>query len=147
MIAAAIIGASAAGPANAEAQSAEARIDVIVAGPPAAQAALGVLFTAGTYVRSGVEAGVGASRDGLSGRFDFVNRFHLDPFREHRWAPYAGGGLSSRFEESRKTRYYLLFVAGVDGPVRHGLTTAFEAGFGGGARVGVIVRRAAAERR
>ena len=148
-IAAAIatLGAASTIPAVAAGQAVEARIDGIAAGPPAIQAGLGLTFKAGTYLRSGIDAAAGASRDGLSGRIDFVNRFHLDPFREHKWAPYAGGGLASRFEESRKTRYYLLVIAGVDGPVRHGLTTSFEAGLGGGARAGIIVRRAAAERR
>jgi len=38
-------------------------------------------------------------------------------------------------------------VAGIDGPVRNGLTTSFEVGLGGGARVGLILRQAVAERR
>jgi hypothetical protein len=89
---------------------------------------------------------MGASRDGLSGRIDLLNRFHLDPFRESRWAPYAGGGLSGRFDNGRE-RVYLLLIVGVDGPVSRGLTTSFEGGLGGGGRLGVTIRRAAAERR
>ncbi|MEO8194186.1 MAG: hypothetical protein ABI681_10055 [Gemmatimonadales bacterium] len=125
----------------------EARIDAILALPEALHAGLGIMFNTGTYLRSGVVAGVGASRDGLSGRIDGVARFHLDPFREHRWAPYGGGGLTIRFDEDRRRRPYLLLLAGIDGPVKGGLTTSFEAALGGGGRIGVIIRRGAAERR
>ena len=33
----------------------------------------GITFTAGTYLRSGLEAGLGSSREGISGRLDIVN--------------------------------------------------------------------------
>jgi hypothetical protein len=129
------------------AQAIEGRVDALVVGPAAAHAGIGVMFRMGTYLRSGLVAAVGASRHGLSARMDFANRFHLDPFREHRWGPYAGGGLTARFDEGRRSRMYLLVLAGVDGPARHGLTTAIEVGLGGGARIGVIVRHATTERR
>ncbi|MDO8502594.1 MAG: hypothetical protein Q7S20_12195 [Gemmatimonadaceae bacterium] len=132
---------------NAHRMDVEARVDAIVASVSALQAGAGFTTPVGTYLRSGMVTGVGAGRDGLSGRIDFINRFHLDPFREHRWAPYGGGGLSARFDESRLGRVYLLVFAGVDGPVHHGFTTSVEAGLGGGGRIGVIIRRAAAERR
>lgn len=131
----------------ASAQSPEVRADAIFAGPAAVHAGIGLIATVGTYLRSGIIGGIGAGTDGISGRVDIVNRFHLDPFREHKWAPYAGGGLTARFDDNRRARFYLLAVAGVDGPVRKGLTTAIEAGLGGGGRLGVIVRKAAAERR
>lgn len=130
-----------------EAQDPLARVDLIVADAPALHAGAGIAFRAGTYLRTGLEAGLGASRDGISGRLDLVNRFHLDPFRESRWAPYAGGGLSARFDDNRRSRVYLLILFGVDGPAKRGLSTSFEAGFGGGGRIGVVVRRASAERR
>jgi hypothetical protein len=125
----------------------EIRADAIIATNSAIHAGLGVTGHTGTYLRSGFVGGIGRSEDGISGRIDFINRFHLDPFRESRWAPYAGGGLSARFEENRTHRYYLLVFAGMDGPVSRGLATSLEAGFGGGGRIGVIVRQAAAERR
>jgi hypothetical protein len=134
-------------PLAAQAQSIEARIDAIVAGPPAVHAGLGVTTPLGTYVRAGMVGAVGASNDGLSGRLDAIARFHLDPFRQHKWAAYAGGGLTARFDEDRTTRYFLLILAGVDGPVSHGMSTSFEAGLGGGGRIGVILRQAKAERR
>ena len=72
---------------------------------------------------------------------------HLDPVRDSRWGPYAGGGLGVRFDEDRRSRRYLLVLAGIDGPVSSGLTASFEAGLGGGGRIGVILRRAEKERR
>ena len=124
-----------------------ARVDAIIAERSAVHAAAGFSVTTGTYLRSGLEAGIGASEHGISGRLDFVNRFHLDPFRESRWAPYAGGGLTARFDDNAKSRVYLLVLFGVDGPAKRGLSTSFEAGFGGGGRVGVVIRRTTAERR
>ncbi len=129
------------------AQTPEARIDAIASDPAAIHAGFGVTTKAGTYLRTGVVAGLGASENGISGRIDFVNRFHLDPFRESRWAPYAGGGLSARFDDGARSRLYALIILGVDGPVARGLTTSVEAGLGGGARLGIVIRRAAQERR
>jgi hypothetical protein len=74
-------------------------------------------------------------------------RFHLDPFREHKWAPYGGGGVTMRFDDNRRTRVYLLLIAGIDGPDKKGVGTSIEAGLGGGARLGVILRKTKAERR
>ena len=125
----------------------EARVDAIIADVSAVHGAIGFTVPVGTYLRSGIDAGIGASKDGISGRIDLINRFHLDPFRESKWAPYAGGGLTARFDDNRREKIYLLFFAVIDGPVKRGLTTSFEAGLGGGGRVGLIIRRAAAERR
>lgn len=125
----------------------EGRIDAIAAAPAAMHAAAGFTIRTGTYLRSGFDAGLGASRDGLSGRIDFVNRFHLDPFRQSRWAPYGGGGLSVRFDQGGRGRTNLLVFMGVDGPARRGVAPSVEAGLGGGGRIGLIIRRAAAERR
>ncbi len=129
------------------AQTPEARIDGIASDLAAIHAGLGITTRAGTYLRTGLVAGLGATEDGASGRLDFINRFHLDPFRESRWAPYAGGGLSARFDDNRRSRLYALLILGVDGPAARGLTTSVEAGLGGGARLGIIIRRAAQERR
>jgi hypothetical protein len=134
-------------PVKAFAQFPEARIDGIAANPPAIHAGAGVIWPTGTYLRSGIVAAIGVSEHGISGRADLINRFHLDPFREHRWAPYAGGGITTRFDDNRKTRVYLLIIAGIDGPVRNGLSTSIEAGLGGGARLGVTLRKTKAERR
>ena len=125
----------------------EGRVDALIAENRAIHAGLGVTAYAGTYLRTGLVAGLGRSEAGISGRLDLIGRFHLDPFRESRWAPYAGGGLNARFEDHRSERLYLLVFAGLDGPVSRGLTTAFEAGFGGGGRIGIVLRQAGAERR
>ncbi len=125
----------------------EFRVDAIVARINALQAGVGMTVVTGTYVRSGVVAGLGFSRGGLSGRIDGVTRFHFDPFRQSRWGPYGGGGISGRFDRGAGARAYLLLLAGIDGPVKGGMTPSFELGLGGGARVGVIVRRATGERR
>ena len=78
---------------------------------------------------------------------DGLARFHLDPFRQSRWAPYGGAGISGRFDRVSGARAYLLVVAGLDGPIRNGMTPSVELGLGGGARLGVILRRATGERR
>jgi hypothetical protein len=131
---------------KAQSQSIEARIDAITAGPAAIHAGAGFTVPMGTYVRSGFDAAIGSSNDGISGRFDGFARFHLDPLRQHKWAPYGGGGLTARFDDNRSTRYYLLVLLGIDGPVTHRMSTSIEAGLGGGARLGVVVRRAAERR-
>jgi hypothetical protein len=128
------------------AQTGEARIDGYVAGPAAIHAGAGFTVPMGTYVRSGIDGAIGSSKDGISGRMDAFARFHLDPFRQHRWAPYGGGGLTARFDDNRSTRYYLLVFLGVDGPAVNRISTSIEAGLGGGGRIGVIVRRAGERR-
>ena len=134
-------------PCIAGAQSVEGRVDGILAGPPAIHAGAGFTVPVGTYVRVGTVGAAGASSDGISGRADAFARFHLDPFREHRWALYAGAGLTARYDDNRRTRYFLLLFAGLDGPSSGGISPSIEAGLGGGVRVGVIIRRSAAERR
>lgn len=125
----------------------EGRVDAIFSKKPTAQAGVGLSMFAGTYVRTGIVGAVGANEDGATGRADAFVRFHLDPFRQSRSAPYGGAGLSTRFDAGSRPRAYLLVFAGIDGPVRNGLTTSFEAGLGGGARIGIVLRQAVAERR
>ena len=145
LLIAAVVAAS--GATRGAAQVPEARADAIIAETSAVHFGVGVSVSTGTYLRSGVIGALGFSRDGLSGRVDVLNRFHLDPFRESSWAPYAGGGLTARFDAGSKSRVYLLIVLGIDGPAKRGLTSSFEAGFGGGGRIGVVIRRTSAERR
>lgn len=124
-----------------------ARIDALAAGPAAVHVGAGFTVRTGTYLRSGIDAAAGASGDGPSGRIDLVNRFHLDPFRQSRWAPYGGGGAGIRFDEGRRSRPFVLVFAGIDGPVARGMSASFEAGLGGGGRIGMIIRQAGAGRR
>lgn len=124
----------------------EMRADLL-AGPQAgAQLGVGANVAAGSYVRIGMDAAGGASsRDGTafaSGRVDVVARYLLDPFREFRWAPYIGGGFTAQWDRRPARRGDLLVLVGVEGPARAGWLTSVELGLGGGARLGVVLRRA-----
>jgi len=131
----------------------EARLDGIIAHTTGVEAGLGFTIPAGIYVRSGLIAGVGAGRHGVEGRTDLISRFSLDPFRQSRWAPYGGAGVSGRYRSKLDdgSRAYLLIFFGVEGPLPLGRTSgfvpAFELGLGGGARIGLIVRRGINARR
>ena len=132
---------------------AETRLDAIFSRSSAVQAGFGLSVPAGIYVRTGVVAGIGASRHGADGRLDLLARFSLDPFRQSTWAPYAGAGVSGRFRPDKAggTRGYLLVLLGLEGGLpagaREGIVPAFEVGLGGGARVGVVLRRGIVRRR
>ncbi len=123
----------------------EARLDGFTADPWAVHAGLGATAPLGTYVRFGIVGGLGTDAERVSGRADLIARFTLDPFRERRWAPYAVGGVSSRFGGG--SRNALVLLAGLEGPPRRGVATALELGFGGGFRAAVILRRAFPRRR
>ena len=131
----------------------EGRVDGIFARTPGVEAGLGFTIPNGIYVRSGLVAGLGAGRHGVEGRTDFVSRFSLDPFRQSRWAPYAGAGVSGRYRSDLDggSRGYLMILLGVEGPLPLGSTEAWvpavEVGLGGGARAAVIFRRAINSRR
>jgi hypothetical protein len=131
----------------------EVRLDAIFARTGAVEGAYGFTVPAGLYVRSGLVAGIGAARHGVEGRSDFIFRFSFDPFRQHRWAPYAGAGASGRYRPKLDagSRGYLLVFLGVEGPLPAGRAAgwvpAFELGLGGGTRVGVILRRGVDGRR
>ena len=124
---------------------AEWRTDVL-SGPPAAlQFGAGLNLPAGYYVRVGLTAAGGVAwRAGAtvgSARVDLTTRYLLDPFGELRWSFYGGAGVSARIDESH-ARTFLLVVGGVEGPALHGWRTSIEAGLGGGARLGIVLRRA-----
>ena len=131
----------------------EVRLDAILARTAGVEAAYGFTVPVGIYVRSGIVAGIGAGRHGVEGRTDFVSRFSFDPFRQTRWAPYAGAGLSGRYRSNLDggDRAYLLVFLGVEGPLPlgelSGWVPGFEVGLGGGARVGFVLRRGVNARR
>src|SRR6266550_2165284 len=131
----------------------EGRLDGIFARTAGIEAGLGLSFPSGIYVRSGLVAGLGAGRHGVEGRTDFVARFSLDPFRQSRWAPYAGGGVSGRYrsELDGGSRGYLMILLGVEGPLPLGRTEgwvpAVEDGLGGEGRGADEKRREKKERR
>lgn len=125
----------------------EVRVDAIVARETAVHAGVGFASRLSTYVRAGIVGAAGLSGGSPSGRVDAVARFLLDPFRESRWGPYGGGGLSVRFDDGRGTRGYMLIFFGAEGPLDRGFSPAIEVGLGGGARLAVVLRRGVAERR
>ncbi|MGH7602636.1 MAG: hypothetical protein ACRENK_01415 [Gemmatimonadaceae bacterium] len=131
----------------------ELRLDGIVARSSAVEAAYGVSVPAGIYVRNGLVLGAGVGESGAEGRADFISRFSLDPFRQSRWAPYAGAGLSGRFRPAADggSKAYLLAFLGVEGGLpagaRSGWVPAVELGLGGGARIGIVLRRGVVGRR
>ena len=131
----------------------EGRVDAIVARTAGVEAGLGLSVPSGIYMRTGLVAGIGAGRHGVEGRTDLISRFTLDPFRQSRWAPYAGAGVSGRYRTKLDggSHAYLMIFLGVEGPLALGATSgivpAFELGLGGGARFGVILRRGVNARR
>lgn len=159
MVAMVILGLAAPIPIVARAQlpqqsfQSEIRLDAIFARSGGAEAAYGFTVPMGIYVRTGVVAGIGAGPHGVEGRSDLISRFSFDPFRQSRWAPYAGAGLSGRYRAQLDggSRAYILIFVGVEGPLpfgeRSGWVPAVEVGLGGGGRVGLILRRGVNARR
>lgn len=141
------------GPAPAFAQmptqafQSEVRVDGIVARSSGVEAAYGFSIPAGIYLRPGLVGGVGVGRHGVESRADLISRFSLDPFRQSRWAPYVGAGLSGRFRPTADggAKAFLLVFTGIEGPLpgghAAGWVPAVELGLGGGARIGLILRR------
>ena len=141
------------GPAPAFAQTptqpfqSEVRADGIVARSSAVQAAYGFSIPAGIYLRLGLVGGAGVGRHGVESRADLISRFSLDPFRQSRWAPYVGAGLSGRFRPTADggAKAFLLIFTGIEGPLPGGRVAgwvpAVELGLGGGARVALVLRQ------
>jgi hypothetical protein len=124
----------------------EARVDALGGPPAGVQLGVGANVAAGYYVRIGADIAAGAaSRDGAAlfrGRADLTSRFLLDPFHQFAWGPYVGGGLTAQWDRRANWRGDLLVLIGFEGPARAGWRTSVELGLGGGARLGVVFRRA-----
>lgn len=129
----------------------ELRVDLLTPHPTVGQVGAGLEIPFGWYTRLGLIVAGGAARDsGIvvgSGRGDVIVRFLLDPFRESTWGLSLGGGVSVRYEPLRGWREYLAVVADVEGPSRGPVIPALQVGLGGGARVGLVLRRAMPLRR
>ena len=131
----------------------ELRLDGFSGDPWAVHLGAGLGFRLGYNARVAVAGGVGRSfpqEDGtgaggsgsqLSGRVEVLGRFVLDPFREARFGPYAAAGLVQRLEAGGRPRTRLTAVLGVEGRPGRGWVPSLEAGFGGGVRVGIVLRR------
>jgi hypothetical protein len=128
----------------------ELRADAIFGSRPAVQAGAGLQLPVGYYVRVGadVAAGVRTGASSLSagrsldGRVDLLARFLLDPFRQAPYGVSAGAGLGARFEPGERVTPLLLVALDVEGlRGASGWTPALQVGLGGGARVGLVLRR------
>ena len=128
------------------------RADVIDSKTTALHASVGVNLLGGTYLRIGVLAGGGARRVNdewiASGRADVIARFHVDPFAERKWGAYVGGGATYFVDDGAPGRARAVVVIGVEASRKpRGWMPGVELGLGGGARIGVTLRRARARGR
>ena len=125
-------------------------VTAVVATHPIGLASVGVERDAGLYARVGLVASGGASTaDGgrAVGEVAAIGRFLLDPLRQQAHGIYATGGLALRVEHAARPRPFVLAGLGVEGrPLGH-VMPALEAGLGGGARVGIVLRPLRANRR
>jgi hypothetical protein len=133
----------------------EVRADGLFGHHSAAQLGAGVQIPFGYYVRVGVDAAAGArlgeSSGALSrvdGRLDLLTRFLLDPFRQSPYGLSLGGGIGLRAEPGDHVRPVLLAALDLEGRRwASGWAPALQVGLGGGARVGLVLRRGAARAR
>ena len=132
------------------------RADAIIARASTVQLGAGFELPMGAYLRSGLTAAAGATRAPggdvrASGRVDAIGRFLLDPFREFRWGPYGGAGVSALYDGrvAGRTRWrgVVVLVLGVEGAATGKVRSAVELGLGGGTRVGVVLRRGGGDQR
>ncbi len=123
----------------------EARVDAIFARARLVQAGFGLAFRTGYNVRINFAAAGGvALKDGeqkASARGDGTLRLLLDPFGESRIGLSIGGGLSVLYDGFEQTRPVGVVVLGLEGRPRAPLVWSTEIALGGGARVGVVLRR------
>jgi hypothetical protein len=130
----------------------EVRVDAFAGRSVGAQLGAGVALDAGFYTRlallvaGGVERRPGGALVGAQ-RAEAVLRFHTDPLRKSSPGVYLGGGLGVRRGGSGPTRGVLLAGGGLVGAYGHHLAPAVELGVGGGARLGVALRRARIDER
>jgi hypothetical protein len=132
--------------------SPEVRVDALFGSRPAVQAGAGIQVPFGYYVRIGADAAVGLRTGSIplggaraDGRVDILGRFLLDPFRQSRYGFSAGAGLSTRLERGERATPLLLVALELEGRrATNGWVPALQVGLGGGARVGLVLRRGAA---
>ncbi len=123
----------------------EVRAEAALARHASAMVMGGANTPLGLYLRAGaaVGAGVADSENGavVATRADLSLRFLLDPFAEHAWGPYAGGGLTVRRDGTTPARVGLLLILGVEGRRARRWTPAVEAALGEGIRFAVVLRK------
>jgi hypothetical protein len=122
----------------------EARLDAIVSRRATVHAGVGLDVPVSTYVRAEAVLGAGSyfasGGPRFSARAEAIARFALDPLAERPRSPYVGAGLGVRREGGR-TRGDVLAVLGVQLRARGRYAPSLELGFGGGVRVGAVLRR------
>lgn len=123
----------------------EVRAEAVLARRPSVLVMGGVNTPLGLYLRAGaaVGAGMADTDDGtaVAVRADVAIRFLLDPFAEHAWGPYAGGGLTVRREGTEPSRVGVLLILGVEGRRARRWTPAVEVALGEGVRFAVVLRK------
>jgi hypothetical protein len=124
----------------------EYRLDAIVASGTSVHAGAASVSPLGAYLRLGVGAAAGATwTDGstrASGRVDVIARYLLDPYHEVPLGLSLGGGVTVPYADGdTRIRPYLTIVIDVEGRRRGNWAPAFQLGLGGGARIGLVVRR------
>jgi hypothetical protein len=132
----------------------ELRADVLFGRQAAAQVGAGAQIPFGYYVRVGLDGAVGRRyNDSVPGsrvdaRLDLLTRFLLDPFRQSRYGLSVGAGIGLRAEPGDHVRPVLLAALDVEGRRgSSGWVPALEVGLGGGARVGLVLRKGIAAAR
>ncbi len=129
----------------------ELRIDAIAGPHDRLHLGAGLVVPRGTYARAvPIVAGGVARVDGEgrgSARAEGIVRFLLDPLRERRWGVYGGAGVGASWIDGEGWRTPLVVVLGLEGRARRGYAMAAELGLGGGARLGIVVRRSREGRR
>ena len=147
---AALIGLAAAtrsGLAQSPPVRAQFSVDALAASHLSLEGGLGVIVPAGIYVRTSL---VGASgytwihgTTKSASRVEVVSRFLLDPFREAPFGLSLGGGLGvTNASDGSRWRPYLALVTDLELTGAGGWTPAIQAGLGGGARLGLVLRSA-----
>lgn len=130
---------------NESALRSEARVDAIFARAQLVQGGLGVSVRTGYNVRVNFAAAAGLAFKGdeqkSSARGDGTLRLLLDPFGESSVGLSVGGGLSMLYDGFEQTRPVGLVVLGIEGKPRSRLVWSTELALGGGARIGVVLRR------
>jgi hypothetical protein len=124
----------------------ELRADAIIGRWASAQGGVGLVVPLDVYTRLGIDGAIGTTwRNDAphgSGRVDAIARFLLDPFREAPFGLSLGGGVSVPYVAGdTHVRPYLTAVIDVEGRMRGAVTPALEVGLGGGARIGLVLRR------
>ena len=125
----------------------EFRVDAVTARRSAIEGGLSIILPAGVYVRNSLTVAAGvANRSAASsaavGRAEILSRFLLDPFRESPYGLSVGGGVGfTNLVDGARWRPYLAAAIDLELKAAGGFQPAVQLGLGGGARLGVVLRK------